>query len=263
MKRAKHRALRDAFSLPALGIEEVGGGMPAAAIDGEVEDDDLIAGELVAGDLTWPPTERSAPPPTSQAQSRAIHATVRELGWSDAQYREALTLCFAVTSSKDLTENQASAFLEALRAEQEAAQFEQRQVRLPRGWLIDAMRRLAGEDRADDGGTAHDAELASAVMGVQPAEPGALPVEAAALPPSLNADADVPGGIQLAQLRAIQAEAKRLGYSNLQLAGFVEHRYRGRKLDDLSYAQAEDLKTFLEKTPQAEPKAIGGKEVRR
>jgi hypothetical protein len=261
-KRALHRALRDAFALPALGIEEApssadraGGPAPSdpspAVPSPEAEVWDIEDGEVIDFD--------ASPPVIRGDQIRAIHAAATRIGWNDETYRQALHDCFGAASSKELSTNQASALLDVLIAEEDAAIAEQRRVRLPAGWLTQAMRRFAGE--ADD--------IPASISPMPPA--AERPPEGAAMAPAPSAsaaggspsDADMPGSMALAQHRQIAQEAKRLGYSDLQLAGFIAHRYAGRKMEELSYTQAEDLVSFLQNTQRRDPKPIGGKEAAR
>jgi hypothetical protein len=99
-KRAKHRALRDAFSLP----------LPGAPDESEIADPDGPRGAVLDG-------EAREVPEITPGQVEAIHAVVGELGWSDATYRARLQQQFGVRSSKALSRGQAAAFLEALAAE--------------------------------------------------------------------------------------------------------------------------------------------------
>jgi hypothetical protein len=267
-KRAVHRAHRDAFALPALGIEEAPASvdrMPAAPVDAsdvwDIEDGDVVDGDVIDFDAI----DFDAPPHEIRAdQIKAIHAAATSLGWSEEVYRQALRDCFGFASSLELTENQASAFLEVMMAEEEAARAEQRRVRLPAGWLTAAMRRLAGEDRDDP-------PLSSPMPPAAEIPPEGAPVAASpsdsaagGKPPDAGIrDADIPGSMALAQQRTIAQETKRLGYTDLQLAGFCAHRYGGRTLEQLSYAQAEDLANFLTNSQRRDPKPIGGKEAGR
>jgi hypothetical protein len=91
-KRAKHRALRDAFSLP----------LPGAA-----DEIDERHGPVIEGTA-------SEVPPITPGQIEAIHAVIGELGLSEDVYRARLQSAFGVRSSKALTRGQASAFLEQL-----------------------------------------------------------------------------------------------------------------------------------------------------
>lgn len=114
MKRAKHRALRDAFSLPALGIDEAAPGRQTGPAAVERELTDVIDGELVGRDLDRETGEIR--PEIRDDQKTAIHAVVRAIGWSNDEYRELLRAAFHVTSSLGLSEAQAAALLETLHA---------------------------------------------------------------------------------------------------------------------------------------------------
>jgi hypothetical protein len=119
-KRALHRALRDAFSIPLPGLEEadgytetVGGlGVPPAVEDGLPVD--YETGEIIDGEAR----EVNGIRPD---QTVAIHAIPRALGWRDADYRGFLLDAHGVTSSKDLTEGQAAGLIESLGAIEDAA----------------------------------------------------------------------------------------------------------------------------------------------
>jgi len=52
--------------------------------------------------------------PITPKQIKAIHAVVRDLGWTDYRYRKLLRAMFDVTSCKDLSEDQASIVIETL-----------------------------------------------------------------------------------------------------------------------------------------------------
>jgi hypothetical protein len=94
-KRAKHRALRDAFVLPVPGLEEAPGALTVEA-------------EIV---------ERVAPPRISLGLTKAIHAVVRLLGITDTEYRGRLREMFGVRSSQELNAAQAQAALDAFTAD--------------------------------------------------------------------------------------------------------------------------------------------------
>mgnify|MGYP001564355809 FL=1 len=113
-KRAKHRALRDAFPMPIPGYEDQyhpdsdpdppRGSRPNSGV--VIEGEARVFGNPVENGVT-------------NKQKAAIHAAVRALGWSDEKYRDELRQKFDVESAMDLTEGQASAFLETLAAEAE------------------------------------------------------------------------------------------------------------------------------------------------
>ncbi len=54
--------------------------------------------------------------------------------------------------------------------------------------------------------------------------------------------------ITASQRQSIVGHARRLHMTDLQLAGFIEHRYGGRKLDELSFDQAADCASYLIQT---------------
>ncbi len=98
-KRAKHRALRDAFSIPIPGHEEMTDYRPQLLPEmGEV-----IDGEVVTIDN-----------PSTNQQKAMIHASIKQLGWTDDEYREVLHATFGVQSSMELAEGQAAAITEML-----------------------------------------------------------------------------------------------------------------------------------------------------
>lgn len=96
-KRAKHRALRDAFSMP----------LPGREADEESPQHWEHRGPVIEGEATELPEIRSD-------QIKAIHTIAGLLRWSDAEYRDVLAHTYRVSSSKDLTEGQAASFLEML-----------------------------------------------------------------------------------------------------------------------------------------------------
>lgn len=108
-KRAKHRALRDAFALPIPGVEESDGEAWTSARELDYRTGEIIDAESVEPADAVLTTIRPD-------QITAIHVQVGSIKWPDAQYREVLQGCFGVTTSKDLTEGQASALLEMLEA---------------------------------------------------------------------------------------------------------------------------------------------------
>lgn len=145
-KRAKHRALRDAFSIPLPGQEEADNWQPPAAESRAV---DYATGEIIDGEV-----REAAPPDPRTDQLAAIHVQVKSLGWSEAQYRALLRDAFGVESSKDLSEGQASALLESLAAigesesEVEAlARVKERVDRMLGGRsALDALREVTSDD---------------------------------------------------------------------------------------------------------------------
>jgi hypothetical protein len=98
-KRAKHRALRDAFSIALPDADELGAGPPRSS--GRVIDADT--GEL----------EESGP---TRRQTVAVHVLAKEAGLEDDAYRALLRETFGVSSSLDLTEGQSAALVELLQA---------------------------------------------------------------------------------------------------------------------------------------------------
>lgn len=101
-KRAKHRALRDAFSIPIPGREEAGDhdsyeSRPRISVI------DAEATEVIDATIMATPE-----------QVTAIHALVGALKWSDEEYRAVLQQTYHVGSSKDLAEGQAASVLEML-----------------------------------------------------------------------------------------------------------------------------------------------------
>ena len=131
-KRAKHRALRDAFSLPLDSYEDVSDDMPrnGPIIEGEVVDLDgaeemplaepLIAVVIdgVAREIIDAPD--AAPPQATAGQISNIKILQRGAQMDDAEYRELLQDCFGVSTSKELTQGQAAAFAEVVAAEIQA-----------------------------------------------------------------------------------------------------------------------------------------------
>ena len=127
-KRAKHRALRDAFSLPVPGVEEAGDPVADAprgpVLEGVsrpvVDAAPAVAPERVAPMAVSAPDQPAGIRPD---QISAIHAIGHAIGWitrdDDTAYRDALMATFGVVTSKDLTANQAAAFIEVLVREQE------------------------------------------------------------------------------------------------------------------------------------------------
>lgn len=105
-KRAKHRALRDAFSLPLAGNEDA-----PLVIDAEpqAEPEPLYSTPLITPD-----------------QTKAIHAIARSSGFDTEHYRDALRRMFGVDSSQELTQAQAQAAIEAFAAEAPAPTAEDR-----------------------------------------------------------------------------------------------------------------------------------------
>lgn len=124
-KRAKHRALRDAFSLPLPGAEEEGG-LPGVIVEHAPRYVEPSTGEILEGEAV-----ALEPPGPSRDQLAAIHIQAKSLGWTDEQYRFLLGDAFGVESSKELSEGQASALIESMAAigENEAAEASLAEVR--------------------------------------------------------------------------------------------------------------------------------------
>jgi hypothetical protein len=202
-KRAKHRALRDAFSLPVPGVEE----NREPALDTEP------LGPIIEGTSREPaPPRADAPEPIRRDQIVAIHAIATAIGWisraDDTPYREALHATFGAASSKDLTANQAAAFIEALVAEQEDMITGDRDAAPAPGAAL----RLRDLVRRMDDGEARDWPT--------PAAPSTL-----------------------AQLRT---SARELGLTDLQLAGLIAAEYgEGVGLEHLDERQARALLAML------------------
>jgi hypothetical protein len=128
-KRALHRALRDAFSIPLPGLEEADGaveemGARPITIEGRVtsyEPDmgpegatvDYETGEIVE-------LEPEVVSGIRPDQTIALHTIPRVLGWTDADYRGFLLDAHGVRSSQDLTEGQAAGLIESLGAIEDA-----------------------------------------------------------------------------------------------------------------------------------------------
>lgn len=108
-KRSKHRALREAFSLPLpTGFEELSAVEQGAQLGLIIEHDaDLVLPEGL---------EVAEPEPVTRKQSITVHVLLRELGWNDDEYRRFLAGTFGVASSNDLTEAGAAALIETLSA---------------------------------------------------------------------------------------------------------------------------------------------------
>lgn len=142
-KRAKHRALRDAFSLPLDSYEDVSDAprLSGEIIEGEVVEladvqpmrpsvDDAPAddsgGEAIEAGVTsnWGPAiipgADEAPARASHGQIQNIKILMRGAQMKNEEYRQLLSDCFGVTSSKDLTQGQAAAFAEVVAAEIQA-----------------------------------------------------------------------------------------------------------------------------------------------
>lgn len=112
-KRAKHRALRDAFSIPLPGDEEHDDWRPSQRVDYAPEVN-YSTGEIIDAEAV----EVSDGPTREQLAS--IHIHTKALGWEDDAYRELLREAFGVESSTELSEGQASALLESIGAIGEA-----------------------------------------------------------------------------------------------------------------------------------------------
>lgn len=199
LKRAKMRALRETFALPLPVLDE-DRNLP---FEGEAG----ASGPIIEGVAREP----DAPEMIRNDQVVAIHAIAHAIGWitkdGDDLYREALLATFGAASSKDLSANQAAAFIEVLVAEQEDASFPPRAVRAP----ADSPRLRDLARRMDDG------------------EHPNWPTPAA---PST-----------LAQLRT---SARELGLTDLQLAGLIAVEYgEGAAVERLDERQAQALLALL------------------
>lgn len=107
MKRAKYRALRDAFALPLPpGVMEENPDAPLP--EGAVR---LPDGPVIEGD--W--SEVSSGPVT-EGQTKVVHMLLREMGMQDDDYRILLKSMYDVESSQELSEPQATALIETLSA---------------------------------------------------------------------------------------------------------------------------------------------------
>jgi hypothetical protein len=116
-KRAKHRALRDAFSIPLPGSEESDGWQPPTVEP--MRRTDYGTGEIIDAEAIDLDDAEMSDGPTRD-QLAAIHIQVKALGWTDDQYRGLLRDAFGVESSTSLSEGQASALLESIGAIGEA-----------------------------------------------------------------------------------------------------------------------------------------------
>lgn len=139
-KRALYRALRDAFSMPLpnelsdgeweqaewqapsveIPMEQLG----ASFSEIRSETVDPSTGEII--DVEARVVGEAAPIGPRPDQIIAIHAMVRGIGWSEADYRGFLIDAHGVQSSKDLTEGQASGIIETLGALEGREQSRQR-----------------------------------------------------------------------------------------------------------------------------------------
>lgn len=111
MKRAKHRALRDAFSMPLPGREEVSEPFPVGEITRHGEIIEAEAYEVLDNGI-------------SRQQTTVIHVLIKQMAWDDEEYREVLRATFGVASSTDLSEAQAAALIEMLVVVAERAKIE-------------------------------------------------------------------------------------------------------------------------------------------
>lgn len=135
-KRAKHRALRDAFSLPLPGREEDNDDTPMNQTRRyEATDAQIIEGVVI---------DQEAPEPITPEQIRGIHTIVGKLAWSEDEYRDVLRHTYQVDTSKDLTEGQAAAVLEMLHVLHEQGTAEPFLARIPKG--LDALRMTGLDD---------------------------------------------------------------------------------------------------------------------
>jgi hypothetical protein len=149
-KRAKARALRDAFSmpLPSYEDEEPRHTRPAVSYSAPVIDHE--AGRYIdveTGVIEGEYAEATEGPLASQ--TRKIHTLVGKLGWDDDEYRTLLREAFGVESSTDMTEGQAAALSETLAALYGVADFEHATVRVQDA--VAAMKKRAAKLRAVEG----------------------------------------------------------------------------------------------------------------
>ena len=73
-----------------------------------------VSEQLDINDLYKAADALASSQPITTKQIKAIHAIVNGLGWSDLRYRNLLLGLFDTTTSKDLTEHQASILIETL-----------------------------------------------------------------------------------------------------------------------------------------------------
>ena len=73
-----------------------------------------LSEQLAINDLYKAADELQSAQSITTKQIKAIHAIVNGLGWSDLRYRNLLLGLFDTTTSKDLTEHQASILIETL-----------------------------------------------------------------------------------------------------------------------------------------------------
>jgi hypothetical protein len=222
-KRALHRALRDAFSIPLPGLEEADGyaesmgGMvvaverPATSYDPDIGNEgatiDYETGQIIEVEAR----EINSIRPD---QTVALHTIPRVLGWTDADYRGFLLDAHGVSSSKDLTEGQAAGLIESLGAIEDAEAGQRR--------LDEIKARLAarGMNLADLWGTE--------MPDINYAQERAAKAAAAA-PPLENAPVAPTNGKRMATPEQI-AKLKELASAGQQ---------RGVKWDELDYESAE------------------------
>ena len=223
-KRARHRALRDAFSLPVPGLEEAGDPVADAPRGAVLEgvsrpvDKDALR-EIVAREVRElrepgreaPTLGEIGPEPIRNDQISAIHAIGHAIGWitrdDDTPYRDALMATFGVVTSKDLSAQQAAAFIEVLVREQEDTIVADAPARSP----------------------ADSPRLRDLVKAMDPPEAPDWPT------PATPTD--------VARLRARAAE---LGLSVGQLGGLIEHQYgEGVGLEHLDRGQIAALLALL------------------
>lgn len=123
-KRAKSRALRDAFAMPLPDFEDQQGDYPPVTIASPryqgVGPGPVIEGEYVEGEFADVDEATGELPETGAeitgSQVTKIHTLVSVLKWDDEEYRGLLKDTFDVESSLDLTEGQAAALSECLEA---------------------------------------------------------------------------------------------------------------------------------------------------
>lgn len=140
-KRAKARALRDAFAMPLPSYEDDAPDNASRRDFPPHRTGPVIEGESRVIDADGVIVSEGEPDesgPTA-SQIKKIHTLVGRLGWTDADYRVLLRDAFAVGSSKDLPMGQAAALSECLEALVARSEEEGRAVRIQDA--VAAMRR--------------------------------------------------------------------------------------------------------------------------
>jgi len=150
-KRAKSRALRDAFAMPLPDFEDNQSDRPPA----DYEPRYMTAGDVIEGESrVIDPDEVDGVIPVSDdnsvtgSQITQIHTLVSILKWEDAEYRGLLREAFDVESSTEMTEGQAAALTECLSSVLANAQEEGRKARMDE--VVAALKSSAKKFRAID-----------------------------------------------------------------------------------------------------------------